>query len=181
MTTRISWSDGRLASDDRRLVLPPFHNLTVRVTRAWRWSSSVGASGQRDRASGRSIWCVPKAGRSQPSVLVPTSEFQLTHKGQRLNILLADSDRFLLRRYLATRPHNWPEAYAAVTIEANGDLVPYHDRQKAVSSWRQRMGWLISLVTDTNSFSPCRSGRIERASHGTRRQLWRSSLDALAS
>jgi putative SOS response-associated peptidase YedK len=92
----------------------------------------------------RPITLVRAEGRMFPShrCLVPASEFRLTHRGRRLTFSLADGDWFYFAGIWRPASHDWPEAYAVVTIEANGDVAPYHDRQMAVLSRRQRMNWL---------------------------------------
>src|SRR4029450_9258249 len=59
-----------------------------------------------------------------------------------LEVLLADGDWFYFAGIWRPASHDWPEAYAVVSIEANGDVAPYHDRQMAVLRRRQRMDWL---------------------------------------
>jgi putative SOS response-associated peptidase YedK len=57
------------------------------------------------------------------------------------------------------RPSNgWPEAYAILTIEANADIVPYHDRQMAVLTRDQRMDWLDGLVPEEEILQPLPAG-----------------------
>ena len=54
----------------------------------------------------------------------PPPEFQLTHRGRRLNFSLADGDWFYFAGIWRPASHDWPETYAVVTIEANGDVRP---------------------------------------------------------
>ena len=135
------------------------------ATRAWRWSSSHGASGRRSRVASRSIWCVPKGG-SFPAIgaWYPPREFQLTHRGRRLSFSLADGDWFYFAGIWRPASHDWPEAYAVVTIEANGDVAPYQDRQMAVLRRRQRMDWLDLSRSEHELLQPLpiRAFRIER-------------------
>lgn len=52
-----------------------------------------------------------------------------------------------------------------VTIEANGDVAPYQDRQMAVLRRRQRMDWLDLSRPELELLQPLpiRTFRIERA------------------
>lgn len=72
-------------------------------------------------------------GRRFPSHrrLVPASEFLISRRGQRYPFSLADGDWFYFAGIWQPASQGWPEAYAVVTIEANGDVAPYHDRQMA--------------------------------------------------
>ena len=115
---------------------------------------------------GRPLSLVGGEGRAFRShrCLVPASEFRLTHRGQRLTFSLADGDWFYFAGIWRPASHDWPEAYAVVTIEANGDVAPYHDRQMAVLRRRQRMDWLDLSRPEHELLQPLPVGafRIER-------------------
>jgi putative SOS response-associated peptidase YedK len=108
------------------------------------------------RAEGRTF--------SSHRCLVPASEFRLTHRGRRLKFSLADGDWFYFAGIWRPASDGWPEAYAVVTIEANGDIAPYHDRQMAVLRRRQRMDWLDLSRPEQELLQPLPIGafRIER-------------------
>ena len=116
---------------------------------------------------GRPLNFVRAEGRAFPShrCLVPASEFLLTHRGRRLNFSLADGDWFYFAGIWRPASQSWPEAYAVVTIEANGDVAPYQDRQMAVLRRRQRMDWLDLSRPEHELLQPLPIGafRIERA------------------
>ena len=116
---------------------------------------------------GRPFILVRAEGRMFPShrCLVPASEFQLTHRGRRLTFSLADGDWFYFAGIWRPASQGWPEAYAVFTIEANGDVAPYHDRQMAVLRRRQRMDWLDLSRPEHELLQPLPIGafRIERA------------------
>jgi putative SOS response-associated peptidase YedK len=115
---------------------------------------------------GRPLNLVLAEGRTFPShrCLVPASEFQLTHRGRRLNFALADGDWFYFAGIWRPASHDWPEAYAIVTIEANGDVALDHDRQMAVLRRRQLMDWLDLSRPEHELLRPLPIGafRIER-------------------
>ena len=81
-----------------------------------------------------------------------------------MNFSLADGDWFYFAGIWRPASHDWPEAYAVVTIEANGDVAPYHDRQMAVLRRRQRMDWLDLSRPEHELLQPLPIGtfRIER-------------------
>ncbi len=78
---------------------------------------------------------------------------------------LADGDWFYFAGTWRPASQDWPEAYAVITIEANGDVAPFHDRQMAVPGRRQRMDWLDLSRSEHELLLPLpiRTFRIERA------------------
>ena len=60
----------------------------------------------------------------------------------------------------------WPEAFAILTIEANADLAPFHDRQMVVLRRDQRMAWLDLTCTEAELLRPIPAGsfRVSPAS-----------------
>ena len=114
----------------------------------------------------RPFTLVRAEGRMFPThrCLVPASEFRLTHRGRRLTFSLADGDWFYFAGIWRPASDGWPEAYAVVTIEANGDVAPYHDRQMAVLRRRQRMDWLDLSRREHELLQPLPIGafRIDR-------------------
>ena len=127
--------------------------------------SCLGAFVQSE-PGGRPFNLVRAEGRTFPShrCLVPASEIRLTHRGRRLTFSLADGDWFYFAGIWRPASDGWPEAYAVVTIEANGDVAPYHDRQMAVLRRRQRMDWLDFSRPEHELLQPLPIGafRIER-------------------
>lgn len=104
---------------------------------------------------GRPFNLVRAEGRTFPShrCLVPALEFQLTHRGRRLNFSLADGDWFYFAGIWRPASHDWPEAYAVVTIEANGDVAPYQDRQMGRAGASAAHGLAGSLTLRTRTAS----------------------------
>ena len=92
--------------------------------------------------------------------LVPTSEFR--HKS--FSFSLANGDWFYFAGIWRPAIEAWPEAYAILTIEANADIAPIHDRQMAVLTRDQRMAWLDGLVPEEEILRPLPAGtfRITR-------------------
>jgi len=60
----------------------------------------------------------------------------------------------------AVRPatRDWPEAYTTLTIEANDDVAPFHDRQIAVLRRDQRMAWLDRTCLEEELLRPLPAG-----------------------
>ena len=106
-------------------------------------------------------------GRRFPSnrCLVPASEFLISRHGHRYRFSLADGDWFYFAGIWRPASEGWPEAYAILTIEANADVAPYHERQMAVLRRRQRMDWLDLSRPEHELLQPLPIGafRIERA------------------
>jgi putative SOS response-associated peptidase YedK len=86
--------------------------------------------------------------------LVPASEFR--HKS--FSFSLANGDWFYFAGIWRPATEDWPQAYAILTIEANVDIAPFHDRQMAVLTRDQRMAWLDGLVPDDEILRPLPAG-----------------------
>lgn len=109
------------------------------------------------RAEGRSF---PLADRC----LIPASEFSFNHEGRGYRFTLNDNDWFYFAGIWRRASHDWPEAYAALTIEANADVAPYNDRQMAIILRRDRMAWIDANEPDEALLRPLPPGSfmIER-------------------
>jgi putative SOS response-associated peptidase YedK len=116
---------------------------------------------------GRPSTVVRAEGRKFPShrCLVPATEFRLTRRGQRYRFSLADGDWFYFAGIWRPASSSWPEAYAILTVEANADVAPYHERQMAVVRRAHRMAWLDLSVPEDELLQPLprRSFDVERA------------------
>lgn len=93
---------------------------------------------------GRPFTVVRAEGRTFPSFrcLIPASEFRHRTQGKHYRFMRADGDWFYFAGIWRPATRRWPEAYAILTVEANDDVAPYHDRQMAVLSRAERMAWL---------------------------------------
>ncbi|TIS05623.1 MAG: SOS response-associated peptidase, partial [Mesorhizobium sp.] len=93
---------------------------------------------------GRPFTVIRAEGRSFAShrCLIPASEFRHRSRGKHYSFSLADSDWFYFAGIWRPATADWPEAFAILTIEANADVAPFHDRQMAVLRRDQRMVWL---------------------------------------
>lgn len=98
------------------------------------------------RAEGRTV--------SSHRCLVPASEFRLRSQGRAFRFTLADGDWFYFAGIWRPAKADWPEAYAILTVEANADVAPYHDRQMAVLQRSQRLDWLDGLVAEDALLRP---------------------------
>ncbi|OWO92263.1 DUF159 family protein [Rhizobium esperanzae] len=119
--------------------------------------------GLRPRDGGpRAVNVVRSEGRTFPShrCLVPASEFR--HKS--FSFSLANGDWFYLAGIWRPATEDWPEAYAILTIEANADIAPIHDRQMAVLTRDQRIDWLDGVVPEEEILRPLPAGtfRVKR-------------------
>ena len=83
---------------------------------------------------GRPFTVIRAEGRTFPShrCLVPASEFRHRSRGRQYTFSLANCDWFYFAGIWRPATRDWPESYAILTIEANADIAPYHDRQMAV-------------------------------------------------
>ncbi|WP_312865326.1 SOS response-associated peptidase [Rhizobium leguminosarum] len=140
--------------DERRVIVRRHDGDVEMVELPW---------GLRPRDGGpRAVNVVRSEGRTFPSYrcLVPASEFR--HKS--FSFSLANGDWFYFAGVWRPATEDWPEAYAILTIEANADIVPYHDRQMAVLTRDQRMVWLDDLVPEEEILRPLPAGtfRVKR-------------------
>jgi putative SOS response-associated peptidase YedK len=90
--------------------------------------------------------------------LIPATEFHLTHERQKYRFTLADGDWFYFAGIWRPATPQWPAAYAALTIAANDDVAPYHDRQMAVIRRGRRMDWLDARVSEEDLLRPFAAG-----------------------
>ncbi|RWH46682.1 MAG: SOS response-associated peptidase [Mesorhizobium sp.] len=99
---------------------------------------------QPEQPGGRPFTVIRAEGRTFPShrCLVPASEFRHRSRGKHYGFSLADGDWFYFAGIWRPATRDWPEAYAILTIEANADVAPFHDRQMAVIQRDRRMAWL---------------------------------------
>jgi putative SOS response-associated peptidase YedK len=109
---------------------------------------------------GRPFTVIRAEGRTFPShrCLVPASEFRHRSRGRRYTFSLADGDWFYFAGIWRPKSRDWPEAYAILTIEANADIAPYHDRQMAVLKRDQRLDWLDGTCADNEKLQPLPAG-----------------------
>jgi len=108
----------------------------------------------------RAVNVVRSEGRtfSTHRCLVPASEFRHRSGGKNFSFSLANGDWFYFAGIWRPATDLWPETYAILTIDANPDIVPYHDRQMAVLTREQRMDWLDSLVPEEEILRPLPAG-----------------------
>ncbi|MBY5690425.1 SOS response-associated peptidase [Rhizobium leguminosarum] len=90
--------------------------------------------------------------------LVPASEFRHRSGARNFCFSLKNGDWFYFAGIWRQASHGWPEAYAILTIEANADIAPYHDRQMAVLTRDQRMDWLDGLLPEEEILRPLPAG-----------------------
>ncbi|MBB3354624.1 putative SOS response-associated peptidase YedK [Rhizobium sp. BK049] len=95
--------------------------------------------------------------------LVPASEFR--HKS--FSFSLANGDWFYFAGIWRPETEDWPEAYAILTIEANSDLAPFHNRQMAVLRRDQRLAWLDGLMPEEEILRPLPAGTFRVKRHST--------------
>ena len=152
MSAKVFQSDAPL--DERRVIIRRHDGDVEMVDLPW---------GLRPRDGGpRAVNVVRSEGREFTSnrCLVPASEFR--HKS--FSFSLANGDWFYFAGIWRPAADGWPEAYAILTIEANADIAPYHDRQMAVLTRNQRMAWLAGLVPEEEILRPLPAGtfRVKR-------------------
>ncbi|RWI14903.1 MAG: SOS response-associated peptidase [Mesorhizobium sp.] len=115
---------------------------------------------QPSEIGGRPFTVVRAEGRTFPShrCLVPASEFRRRSRGKAYSFSLADGDWFYFAGVWRPATRDWPEAYAILTIEANDDVAPFHDRQMAVLRRDQRMAWLDRTCLEDELLRPLPAG-----------------------
>jgi putative SOS response-associated peptidase YedK len=144
--------------DERRIIVRYGEDGAEMVELPW---------GLRPRErGGRPFTLVRSEDRTFPShrCLVPASEFRLTRGGRRYTFSMADGNWFYFAGIWRPASADWPEAYAVLTIDANADVAPYHDRQMAVLRRVQRMEWLELSRPESELLRPLpvRTFQVER-------------------
>lgn len=86
--------------------------------------------------------------------LVQASEFRHRSGGKNFSFSLANGDWFYFAGIWRQASNGLSEAYAILTIEANADIAPYHDRQMAVLTRHQRMDWLDGIMPEEEILRP---------------------------
>jgi putative SOS response-associated peptidase YedK len=111
-------------------------------------------------------------GRTFPShrCLVPASEFRHRSRSKYYGFLLADGDWFYFAGVWRPATPDWPEAYAILTIAANADVAPFHDRQMAVVRRDERMAWLDQTCPEDEVLRPLPPGSFKVRLREARRQ-----------
>jgi putative SOS response-associated peptidase YedK len=113
--------------------------------------------GLRPRDGGlRAVKTVQSEGRAFPThrCLVPASEFR--HRS--FSFTLSNGDWFYFAGIWRPATEDWPEGYAILTIDANADIAPFHDRQMAVLTRDQRLAWLDALLPEDEILKPLPAG-----------------------
>jgi putative SOS response-associated peptidase YedK len=89
---------------------------------------------------------------------IPASEFRHRSKKKIFGFSLASGDWFYFAGIWRSATADWPEAYAVLTIDANADIAPFHDRQMAVLTRDQRMDWLDASIPEADLLRPLPAG-----------------------
>jgi len=80
--------------------------------------------------------------------------------------ILANRDFFYFAGIWRPRTPDWPEAYAVLTIPANPDVAPYHDRQMAVLKREDRMAWLDGIDNEEELLKPLPANSLHAEAEG---------------
>lgn len=134
--------------DERRVIIRRHDGDVEMVELPW---------GLRPRdGDARAVNVVRSKGRTFPThrCLVPASEF----RHRTFSFSLANGDWFYFAGIWRPAINDWPESYAILTIEANDDLAPFHDRQMVVLRREQRMAGSTDWYPKAKSFAGCRQG-----------------------
>jgi putative SOS response-associated peptidase YedK len=119
---------------------------------------------------GKPFTVIRAEGRTFPDrrCLIPASEFYLRKSGKRYRFTLRGTDLFYFAGIWRPASRDWPQSYAVLTIEANPDVAPYHDRQMAVIPRAEVMAWLDLSRPEAELLRPLPAGsfRAERDETG---------------
>ena len=150
MSAKVFDSDASL--DERRVIIRRYGGDVEMAELPWGL--------QPNEIGGRPFTVVRAEGRTFPShrCLVPASEFRHRSRGNAYSFSLADGDWFYFAGVWRPATRDWPEAYAILTIEANDDVAPFHDRQMAVLRRDQRMAWLDRTCLEEELLRPLPAG-----------------------
>ncbi len=103
----------------------------------------------------RCMWCAQKEGCFRPiAAWCRHPSFAIAVGGKNFSFLLANGDWFYFAGIWRQASNGWPGAYAILTIEANADIAPYHERQMAVLTRHQRMDWLDGIMPEEEILRP---------------------------
>lgn len=157
MSARVFDSDASL--DERRVIIRRYGNDVEMVELSWGL--------QPREVGGRPFTVVRAEGRTFPHCrcLVPASAFRHRSRGKAYSFSLADGDWFYFAGIWRPATRDWPEAYAILTIEANTDVAPFHDRQMAVLRREQRLVWLDLRIPEDELLSPLPAGSFKVLQH----------------
>ncbi|RWJ00044.1 SOS response-associated peptidase [Mesorhizobium sp.] len=116
-----------------------------------------------EHPGGRPFTVIRAEGRTFPihRCLVPASEFRHRSHGKYYGFSLSDGDWFYFAGIWRPATRDWPESYAILTIEANADVAPFHDRQMAVLRRDQRMAWLDRTAREADVLRPLPPGSLK--------------------
>lgn len=143
--------------DERRVIIRRHDGDVEMVELPW---------GLRPRdGDARAVNVVRSKGRTFPThrCLVPASEF----RHRTFSFSLANGDWFYFAGIWRPAINDWPESYAILTIEANDDLAPFHDRQMVVLRREQRMAWFDGLVPEGEILRRLLAGTFRVTRHST--------------
>ncbi|MDE3800055.1 SOS response-associated peptidase family protein [Sinorhizobium meliloti] len=143
--------------DERRVIIRRHDGDVEMVELPW---------GLRPRdGDARAVNVVRSEGRTFPThrCLVPASEF----RHRTFSFSLANGDWFYFAGIWRPAINDWPESYAILTIEANDDLAPFHDRQMVVLRREQRMAWFDGLVPEGEILRRLLAGTFRVTRHST--------------
>ena len=82
-------------------------------------------------------------------------------------LIIADGDWFYFAGICQPATSDWPESYAILTVAANDDIAPYHDRQMAVLRRGQRLDWLDGLAAENELLRPLPPGSFSVRAAGS--------------
>ncbi|ASQ06623.1 SOS response-associated peptidase [Sinorhizobium meliloti] len=143
--------------DERRVIIRRHDGDVEMVELPW---------GLRPRdGDARAVNVVRSKGRTFPThrCLVPASEF----RHRTFSFSLANGDWFYFAGIWRPAINDWPESYAILTIEANDDLAPFHDRQMVVLRREQRMARFDGLVPEGEILRRLPAGTFRVTRHST--------------
>ncbi|UCI05233.1 SOS response-associated peptidase family protein [Mesorhizobium sp. B1-1-8] len=140
--------DTATSLDDRRVIIKRDGSGVEMVELIWGL--------QPREPDGRPFTVVRPEGRTFPTFrcLIPASEFRHRSRGKHYRFMLADGDWFYFAGIWRPAMRDWPEAYAILTVKANEDIAPYHDRQMVVLRREERMAWLDLIRPESVLLQP---------------------------
>ncbi len=150
MSAKVFDSDASL--DERRVIIRRHGSDVEMVELSWGL--------QPREPGGRPFTVVRAEGRTflNHRCLVPASEFRHRDRSKAYTFALADGDWFYFAGIWRPATRDWPEAYAILTIAADDDVAPFHDRQMAVLRRDQRMAWLDRTCPGEDLLRPLPAG-----------------------
>jgi putative SOS response-associated peptidase YedK len=107
-------------------------------------------------SGGEPFTVIRAEGRAFPDhrCLIVASEFRSGKGARRRSFTMVSGDSFYFAGIWQSARDGWPESYAAITIDANPDVEPFHHRMMAVIRRADSRRWLDDMAAGEELLRP---------------------------